>query len=90
METEHFLTQVQKALTIVAGIISIFTFAAVIYVVKNDINLHETISMRKLFPFILIATVAILMVFGYFLRKRGWLVHPLFIFYNLSFIFIFL
>ncbi len=90
METEKFLTQVQKVLSIFAGILGVFSLVTVIYVLNNDINLHETISMRKLFPFILIATVAILMVFGYFLRKRGWLVHPLFIFYNLSFIFIFL
>ncbi len=70
METEKFLTQIQKALSIVAGIIGIFTFVAAIYVLKNDINLHEPISMKNLFPFILITTLVIFMVFGYILRKK--------------------
>lgn len=70
METEKFLTQIQKALSIVAGIIGIFTFVAAIYVLKNDINLHEPISMKNLFPFILIATLVMFMVFGYILRKK--------------------
>ncbi len=70
METEKFLTQIQKALSYYAGVVGILTILAAFYVLNNNIDLQETINIRILFPFILISIIIIFLIFGYFLRKR--------------------
>ena len=70
METEKFLTQVQKVISIVAGIIGMFSIVITIYVLNNNVDLQETINIRTIFPFILMSIIIIFLIFGYFLQKK--------------------
>ena len=70
METEKFLTQIQKALSCCAGVVGILTILAAFYVEYNNIGLQETINIRTLFPFILMSIIIIFLIFGYFLQKK--------------------